>query len=262
MVLTLISWNTKGLLERMKNGELTSLLRHNPEIVCFQETGFCLPDTVEKLNLPHGYSAWFSPKVSQGSCGVGMIARIHPASVSFASPEVGKEGEGRLMTAEFRDFSLINTYIPPGDEKHTAMQEKLSFLDHVLDTVGVLRNKGRPVIVGGDLSVAHTDLDLWNFGNHYPLHCGTTPEERSRLDQLIRMGFSDTFRLFSSQPGAYTWRQKGNGLRHRERGLRLDYFFASADLKDRVLGSSILHGTHGSSHSPIILELEIPEQES
>lgn len=259
MILTLVSWNANGLAARMERGDLIPLLRHNPEIVCFQETKIAPSDIRERLRLLHGYQSWFSPLWRDRYCGVGMIARLTPRPVSFAAPAPLIDGKGRVMTADFLPFTLFNVYVPAGDGKQSGMEEKLAFLDSLLDAVGRLCEAGRPVVLCGDFAIAHTDRDLWNPEEGCPSRCGTTREERGRLDRLVEMGFTDTLRLFNARPDAFTWWYTGHGLRQQGRGWRLDYFFVSGDLKDRVRGCSILKGIRGSDHCPVCLELEIAE---
>jgi len=249
MTLTLLSWKVNELIDRAGRDEITPLLRHNPEIVCFQETKTAPLDIKRKPDTRHGYRAWFSPYCREGYCGVGMLTRIDPDAVSFTPTDPHVSGEGLLMTAEFRDFTLINTYVPKGDGKPVPVQGKLAFLDTLLKILANLREQARPVILCGHLNVAHTDLDLWNIGHGNPPRCGTTGDERLRLDRLTGMGFIDAFRLFSSLPNAFTWERSG-------RGMRLDYFFVSQDLRDCILDSAILNRVEGSGHRPISLELE------
>jgi exodeoxyribonuclease-3 len=260
VILTLISWNTNGLLARMEKGDLIPLLHHNPEIVCFQETRVAPPDVAEWLRTLYGYRSWFSPLWEDRYYGVGMIARISPKAVSFSAGDPRTDGQGRIMLADFQAFTLINVYVPAGDGGAGATGKKLAFLDGLLDTVARLQNRGSPVVVCGDFCIAHTDQDLSDpairMGYRNP---GMTVEERARLDRLIGLGFIDPFRMIDRENVASAGWRTGHGLRQQDLCWRRDYFFISSELRDRLKSCSALKDVRGFDHNPVLIEFEIAE---
>jgi len=259
MILTLISWNSTGLIARMEKGELSPLLRHNPEIVCLQDTRIAGTAVPDRLRSIHGYYSHFSELWRGMDNGVGMISRISPKAVTFGAGDPRTDGQGQVMTADFGIFSLVNAYVPVGDGKPFSMNDKLSFLDGLLDTIVRLQELNRPVIVCGDFNIAHTDQDLRNPDESGPGITGTTVEERSRLDRLIGLRFFDALRLFDQRADAFTCWNSSKNLRQQGTGWRGDYFFVSNDLRDNVRGCSVIEGIQGSNHCPISLELEVAE---
>lgn len=259
MILTLISWNVSGLIQRMEKGELGPVLHHNPEIVCFQETRMNGSDISERLRPLYGYHSWFSELPQERYSNVGMISRLIPRQVSFGLGDPRTDGVGRAMMADLEFFTLINASVPSGDGESYPMKMKLAFLDGLLDAIARLREQGRPVVLCGDLNVAHTDRDLWDAKTFDPEKPKVTEGERSRLDRLAGLGFVDPLRAHGDRPDAFTWWHTGHGIWQQKRGMRLDYFFVSPDLKCSIRNCAILSGIRGSDHFPILLELEIPE---
>jgi len=259
MILTLISWNGTGLIARMEKGDLAFLLRHNPEIVCLQDTRIPGTGVPDRLRSMYGYHSYFSELWRGMVNGVGMISRISPVSVTFGTGDPRTDGQGRVMTADFGTFTLVNAYVPLGDGKPFTMNEKLSFLDGILDTIVHLQKMGRPVIVSGDFNIAHTDQDLRNPDEFGPGITGMTQEERSRLDRLIGLRFFDPLRLHNQPADAFTCWNSGKKLWQQGPDWRVDYFFVSNDLRDRVRGCSVVKESLGSDHCPLSLELEFSE---
>lgn len=259
MILNLISWNVSGLVQRLEKGELGQVLRHNPEIICFQETQTTGSDIHERFRFLHGYYSSFSELSQDHLSNVGLLSRVIPRGVSFMLGDPRTDGLGRAMMADFEFFTLVNAYVPDGEGMTNQMEMKLAFLDGLIDNIARLREQGRPVVICGDFNVAHTDRDLSNAKTFDPEKPKVTASERSRLDRLAGLGFIDPLRVQSDRPDVFTWWQTDPGLWKRKRGMRLDYFFVSSDLEYSIRNSEILSGIRGSDHLPILLELEIME---
>ena len=254
---TIISWNVNGLRQRHTQNAILPLFRHNPEIVCIQETKTLrekIPDDLKRL---HGYHIFCAP-VPQGSFTELMLfSRIKPVSVRYGFGIPAFDDEGRVIIADFGTFVLLNIYFPLGIAPVDTLEHKLAFYDAFLACAGQLNSDGRPVIVCGDFSIAHTDNDVESIKKHASRQVGTTVAEREKIDTLIRMGFTDVLRMFHTEKGAYTWWPNGFRIPERHLGRRLDYFFVNGRVSPFVLGSEILSHIEGSDHCPVTMDVAL-----
>lgn len=268
----LISWNTNGLRGTVKQGYFEPLFKkYNPDILCLQETkseASQLEDGVK--NVASYYSYFCHSKRKKGYSGTAIFSKEEPISVLYDFPrairakfalhedEYGNPNdEGRILTAEYKKFFLVNVYTPnsKGDLSRLKLREKLwdpAFLTYCKEL-----EKKKPVIFCGDLNVAHQEIDLArpkeNTGHH-----GFTKEEREGVDKIITAGFVDTFRhLHPTQKDAYTYWDQISRARDRNVGWRIDYFFASKKLSSKITKAEILSDYMGSDHCPILLEVTL-----
>lgn len=258
MTLTLLSWNVNGLRACYDRKYFLPLFRHNPDIVCVQETKAPQEKLPEKVRTLYGYHTYFSAVPQGSTAGVGLFTRKEPRSVAFGFGDPAFDNKGRVLVADYGEFVLLNMHFPLGIKPMSNLDNKLKFYDAFLRYVRTL-GTGRAVIICGDFNVAHTDHDLYNPPKKPVRQIGISPEERNRIDQLIALGFADTFRMFHAGPGHYTRWPFQNDARKRNFGWRLDYFFASERVRPCVLDAAILSGYPGSDHCPIQLDLELPE---
>ena len=259
MILTILSWNVNGLRECYERKYFLPVFRHNPDIVCVQETksaGEKLPERVRNLI---GYHTFFSAVPAGSTAGVGLFSRNRPLSVQYGFGDPLFDNKGRVLVADYGGFVLLNMHIPLGIRPMGNLDNKLELFDSFLGYVRSLREKGREVVICGDFNVAHTDRDLYNPPKKPVRQIGVSPEERSRLDQLVTLGFTDTFRIFHQGAGHYTRWPFQNNSRERNFGWRIDYCFVSPALRPRVTGAAILKGVRGSDHCPVMVELELPD---
>jgi exodeoxyribonuclease-3 len=247
----LISWNVNGLRAVLRKNFLDYLDAEQPDVLCLQETK-CHPDAVEQL-WPASYSTYWNCAEKRGYSGTAIFTKARPQRVT---PHLGRaehDREGRVLTAEFADFFLVNVYVPNSkrDLSRLAYRQKwdrdfLRFLKQL--------EREKPVIVGGDFNVAHTELDLANPRANVHNH-GFTPEERAGFSAFVRAGFLDTFREFERGGGHYTWWSQLTGARARNVGWRIDYFLISASLRPRLKRAFIRAAVEGSDHCPVGIEL-------
>ena len=279
--ITLISWNVNGIRAVSKKEiaegprfnpllqkeELVKLkfnewLHHvSPDALCLQETKAQPEQLTAALLNPQGYVSNWSSAEKKGYSGVVTYSKEKPARVNTELAVDRLNNEGRLMETEFSDFVLLNAYFPNGKLSAKRLKYKMDFYDAFLDYVVDLRNKGKSLIICGDVNTAHTEIDLSHPKANEDTS-GFLPEERKWIDKLISKGFIDTFRYFNKEPENYTWwsmRNVVNGVTARERnvGWRIDYFYVSEDLIDKVTESRIMSDVMGSDHCPIILKLKI-----
>ncbi len=263
----MISWNTNGVRATYKQGNFDPLFTdYAPDILCLQETKATpeqLPDAVREV---FGYDAYFSwPEVKKGYSGVAIYTKETPIKVTtgidmkalpaVARPEEDAE-EGRTITAEYKDFYMITCYFPNGGGGPERLDYKLQFYDQFLKYIENLR-KTKPVIFCGDVNTAHNEIDL-SRPKENVMNTGFLPIERAWMDTLVAHGWIDAYRmLYPEETGVYTYWDQKTASRERNVGWRIDYFFISKDLKEKVTGFQTLKDYYGSDHCPIVLDIKL-----
>lgn len=248
----LISWNVNGLRAVLKKNFLTYLAAENPDILCLQETK-CTPDQVEPLWPAHYTTHWNSAE-KKGYSGTAIFTQTRPLRVTLGIGRDEHDREGRVLTAEFADFFLVNVYTPNSQRELTRLPYRQTWDRDFLAYLKKLEAT-KPVIWCGDLNVAHTEIDLANPKSNLKNH-GFTPEERAGFSAHLAAGFLDTFREFESGGGHYTWWSPMSGARARNIGWRLDYFLVSAALRPRLQQAFIRPEITGSDHCPVGIKLK------
>jgi exodeoxyribonuclease-3 len=248
----LISWNVNGLRAVLRKNFLDYLEAENPDVLCLQETR-CSPDDVEQL-WPVRYTTYWNSAPRKGYSGTAIFTKIRPLKVVQGMAMPHHDGEGRVLTAEFADFSLVNVYVPNSQRELTRLGYRQQWDRDFLRYLRKLERR-KPVIFCGDLNVAHTEIDLANPRANIHNH-GFTPEERAGFRALVKAGFVDTFREFEKGGGHYTWWSPMAGARSRNVGWRIDYFLISAALRPRLKSAFILSAVEGSDHCPVGIEFE------
>lgn len=247
----IISWNVNGLRSILKKGFLDFLSAEDPDVICLQEVKATKEDV--ELDLPQYHQYWNSAQ-KKGYSGTCIFTKVKPLSVVNGILLDIHDMEGRVITAEFPDFSLVNVYVPNSKRDLSRLEYRSKQWD--VDFLHYLKKleKKKPVVFCGDMNVAHTEIDLSfpkaNVKNH-----GFTPEERAGFDRIIESGFIDTFREFEKGPKNYTWWSQFRNARERNIGWRIDYFLISPALRPQLKASTILKEVRGSDHCPILLEL-------
>jgi exodeoxyribonuclease-3 len=248
----LISWNVNGLRAILKRNFLEFLDAEQPDILCLQETR-CAPDDVEQL-WPRHYTTYWNCAEKKGYSGTAIFTRPRPLQVT---PHVGiplHDREGRVLTAEYETFYLVNVYVPNAQRELTRLAYRQTWDADFLKFLQRLEKK-KPVIFCGDFNVAHTELDLANPKANVHNH-GFTVEERAGFTAFLTAGFVDTFREFEQGGGHYSWWSPMGGARARNVGWRLDYFLISPSLRPRLLQARILPKILGSDHCPVAIEIK------
>lgn len=250
----LASWNVNGIRACERGGFLKWFEAQAADIVCVQETK-ARPEQVspEVLN-PLGFHSYWHSAEKAGYSGVAVFSKKEPLSIreGLGIPEY--DSEGRVLVLEYPEFVLINAYFPNSQRDHARLPYKLSFCDSMLEFTERLRGQGKHVLVCGDYNIAHREIDLKNPKTNIN-NAGFLPEERAWMDRFVEAGYVDTFRNFVNDPGHYTWWSYRPGVREKNIGWRLDYFFSNAELKDRLMSASIQPQVRGSDHCPVMLEL-------
>lgn len=249
------SWNVNGFRAVVKKGFWDWFRKTEADVVCLQEVKASTDQIPKKDKEISGYVPLWNPaSVKKGYSGVASFYRRTPLEVRFELPDKRFQGEGRLIQLEFEDFYLLNVYFPNGQMSEERLQYKLDYYDYFLDYAQELRTK-KPVVVCGDYNTAHKEIDLKNPKANSD-RSGFLPIEREWIDKFIRHGFIDTFRMFNQEPGHYTWWTYRFNARAKNAGWRIDYFFVSEELKNKVQDSWIESKVMGSDHCPIGLILQ------
>lgn len=254
-MIKILSWNVNGIRAALKKGLLDWLKKESPEVLCLQETKALPTQLPPELLHPSGYEAFFNSAERLGYSGVATFSKAKPVEVNNGFGVKKFDGEGRVLETEFKDFSLFNIYFPNGKMNAERLKYKMDFYEEVLKYFLKLRKKGKRLVICGDYNTAHQPIDLSRPKENEKVS-GFLPMERAWIDQLIKSGFLDTFRLFNQDPGHYTWWDQMTRARERNVGWRIDYHFISEDLKPHLKDAFILPEVMGSDHCPVGITLK------
>ncbi len=248
----LISWNVNGLRAVVKKGFEELFYGLEADIFCLQETK--LQEGQIELDLP-GYEMFWNYAEKKGYSGTAMFTKVTPLTVSYGLGITEHDTEGRALTLEFEEFFLVCVYTPNAQDELKRLDYRMSWEDAFRDYVCALDAK-KPVIICGDLNVAHQEIDLknpkTNRGNP-----GFSDEERAKFSELLGAGFTDTFRfLYPDTEGAYSWWSYRMNAREKNVGWRIDYFLASDRLRDNIDKAFICSEIFGSDHCPVGLDIQ------
>ena len=253
----LYSWNVNGIRAAVRKGFLDWLAAEQPDIVCVQETKAWPEQLSEEIRNPNGYRAYWAGGERKGYSGVGLITKAAPLDVQFGLGLPEFDREGRTIVADYGGFVLILAYFPNGGRDHARVPYKMAYKAAFLDYCQTLRARGRNVIFCGDINTSHQPIDLARPKQNVK-KTGFLPEERVWLDQIVALGYIDTFRYFyPDKTGAYTWWTQIGGARARNVGWRLDYFFVSPETEPLLIDAAIHPEVLGSDHCPVSLEIEV-----
>ncbi len=248
----LISWNVNGLRACLGKGFLDFFHQEKADIFCIQETK--MQEGQAELSL-EGYSQYWNSAVKKGYSGTAVFSRIAPLSVVY---DIGCEehsGEGRAITLEFENFYLVNVYTPNSQQELARLDYRMLWEDAFREYIGKLDQK-KPVVICGDMNVAHQEIDLKNPKTNRR-NAGFTDEERNKMTELLQAGFVDSFRyLHPDAQGAYSWWSYRFRAREKNAGWRIDYFLVSQRWADRIKLAEIHSEIFGSDHCPVSLELD------
>ncbi|GAB7053619.1 MULTISPECIES: exodeoxyribonuclease III [unclassified Paenibacillus] len=247
----LVSWNVNGLRSCVNKGFYDYFKTADADIFCIQETK--LQEGQIRLELDAEYVQYWNYAEKKGYSGTAVFTRIEPVSVRYGMEEE-QEPEGRIITLEYDAFYLVNVYTPNARRDLSRLEFRLAWEDRFRSFLQRL-DAHKPVIVCGDLNVAHQEIDLKNAKSNRN-NSGFTPEERYQMTQLLEAGFIDTFRHFyPDRTDAYTWWSLMPKVRERNIGWRIDYFLASSRLAPFLLDAQIDAHVTGSDHCPVILKI-------
>ena len=248
----LVSWNVNGLRACLNKGFMDYFQNVDADIFCLQETKL-QPDQIQ-LELP-GYYLFWNSAIKKGYSGTAVFSKKEPMEVYYDIGDPKHAGEGRSITLEFPDFYLVTAYTPNSQRELARLSYRMEWEDAFRGYVGRLDQK-KPVIICGDLNVAHQEIDLKNPKSNRG-NAGFSDEERGKMTELLQSGFTDTFRyLYPDAQGIYSWWSYMFHAREKNAGWRIDYFLVSDRLRDSIREASIRTEILGSDHCPVELVLE------
>ena len=246
-----ISWNVNGLRACVQKGFADFFAAADADLFCLQETKL----QAGQIDLPlPGYHSFWNYAQKKGYSGTAVFAKQAPLSVTYGMDIPELDTEGRLITLEYPEFYLVTCYTPNAQQGLARIDHRLKWEDAFREYLQGL-DRVKPVIVCGDLNVAHQEIDLKNPGPNRR-NPGFTDEEREKMTKLLDSGFVDTFRaLYPDRTGAYSWWSYRGRARENNTGWRIDYFIVSERLRSRIRGADIWSEVQGSDHCPVVLEL-------
>lgn len=247
-----VSWNVNGLRACLKKGFMDVFRMLDADVFCVQETKMQEGQAI--LDLP-GYQQYWNSAEKKGYSGTAVFTRLEPLNIVYGIDDAQYDREGRVITLEFPDFYLVNCYTPNSQRGLERLNYRLAWED-VFRTYLKAIDVKKPVLLCGDLNVAHEDIDLKNpKTNHH--NAGFTDEERGKFQELLATGFLDTYRtLHPDTTGAYTWWSYLRKARLTNAGWRIDYFLASEKLRSRIESATIYADIYGSDHCPVGVVVE------
>lgn len=255
-MLKLYSWNVNGIRAVEKKGFLDWLAQSGGDVVAVQETK-ARPDQLSAALLnPIGYQADWSSAEKKGYSGVGTYSRMMPKAVYHGFGDERFDKDGRILISDFARFVFFNIYFPNGGRGPEWVQHKLEFYKRFIEVVTGYTQQGRSVIATGDVNTAYAEIDLARPKEN-STKTGFLPEERAAMNDFFAAGLIDTFRHLHPTAVKYTWWDMVSRARERNVGWRLDYFFVSSDLKDKIIDAEIHDQVMGSDHCPISLALDL-----
>lgn len=256
-ILNLVCWNVNGIRSIVKKDFLQDVKAMAPDMLCLQETKASVEEVKKVLELMPGYAGFInSSKARQGYSGTAILTKTEPIAVTYDMAIEEHDQEGRVVTAEFPEFFLITVYTPNSGEGLKRLEYRGKW-DEAFRKYVVGLNKRKPVIICGDLNVAHQPIDIARPKENYNKSSGYTQQEIDGMQNLLNAGFIDTFRYFHPEEVKYTYWNYMFNARARNVGWRIDYFLTSKSIIGKVKDATIYNEYFGSDHCPIGLALEI-----
>ena len=250
----IISYNVNGIRAALKKGWMTWVKSEDPDLICLQET----KAHKEQLDLSvfEGYKTyWFSAE-KKGYSSVAILTKTEPDHIEYGCGIEKIDREGRIIRADYGDFSVLSCYFPSGSSGDVRHEYKMDFLQEFQEYINDLKKTRTNLLISGDVNIVHTSIDI-----HNPLinkdTSGFKPEEREWVTQFLASGFIDSFRELNDEPHNYTWWTYRAGARGKNLGWRIDYHFISESLRSKLNRSLILADAVHSDHCPILIDLDV-----
>lgn len=248
----IISWNVNGLRACIGKGFFDFVKEQNADIYCLQETKM----QPEQADFDSGeYEIFWNSAEKKGYSGVAVLTRIPPINVTYGIGIDKHDHEGRVLTLEFENFYLVNCYTPNSQNELKRLDYRMEWEDDFRNHLKQL-DKNKPIVLCGDLNVAHTEIDLKNPKSNVN-NAGFTVNEREKMTALLESGFVDTWRHFNPDTeGVYSWWSYRFNARKNNAGWRIDYFIVSNSFINNVTAADILTQVFGSDHCPVLVEIK------
>jgi exodeoxyribonuclease III len=252
----LISWNLNGIRAVAQKGLLSIINDFQADIICFQETKAQDDQVKEVLNQLEGYHIAVSSADKKGYSGTAILSKIRPVSVQYGLNIAEHDNEGRLITAEFDNFYLLTVYVPNSQNELARLPYRTKWDADLLAYIKTLNQK-KPVIICGDMNVAHQPIDLANPKANFNKTAGYTQQEIEGMDNFIKAGFTDSFRALYPSEIKYSWWSYRFNSRAKNIGWRIDYFLLSDRLVPGLNDAFIMNEVEGSDHCPVGITINL-----
>jgi len=251
----IISYNVNGIRAATRKGFVEWLGQEQYDVVCLQEIK-ATPEQFDASQIEQlGYHTYWMPAEKKGYSGVAILSKLEPDHVVYGCSMDIYDQEGRVIRADYPNFSVISVYMPSGSSGDIRQEFKMQWLDDFSHYIEKLKDSYPKLIISGDYNICHKAVDI-----HDPMRnknsSGFLPEEREWMSQFVNSGFVDTFRYFNTSPHQYSWWSYRARAREKNLGWRIDYHMATQNLKDKLKGSAILDDVKHSDHCPVLLELD------
>jgi exodeoxyribonuclease-3 len=251
----IITYNINGVRAALNKGLADWIKASNPDILCFQEIK-ASPDQFNTAIFEDlGYHHFWYPAQKKGYSGVAILSKTKPLNVKYGCGIESYDSEGRILQADYDQFSVISLYLPSGSSGDDRQVFKMNFLEDFIVYVNNLRIEKPNLIISGDYNICHKSIDI-----HNPVANANTsgflPEERQWMDRFTQSGFLDTFRVFNQEPHHYSWWTYRAGARGKNLGWRIDYNMVSEPMREKLKRAAILKEAMHSDHCPVLLEIE------
>ena len=250
----LISWNVNGLRAVIKKGFKEFFEKEDADIFCIQETKMQQDQIDDEIkSLFSKYNCYWNSAIRKGYSGTAVFTKQKPLNVTYGIGIEEHDQEGRIITLEFEKFYLVNCYTPNSKRELERLEYRMTWEDEIKNYLLKL-NETKPVILCGDLNVAHEEIDLKNPKTNRH-NAGFTDEERGKMTELLDAGFTDTFRYLYPEKIEYSWWSYMGHAREKNVGWRIDYFIVSNDFRENIKEAKIYSAVMGSDHCPVGIEL-------
>lgn len=251
----LVSWNVNGIRAAMKKDFPASLKAMKTDVLCLQETKAQDEQVLEALADIDGYHIYTNSAVKKGYSGTAILSKVEPLEVRFGMGLIEHDQEGRIIIAEYEDYNLITVYTPNSGSELKRLEYRQRWDSDFLIYMKGLETE-KPVIICGDLNVAHKEIDLARPQANYNKSAGYMQEEIDGMDNIVTAELVDTFRYMKPEEIKYSWWSYRAGARANNVGWRIDYFLMSQCLVDKIKAVDILDDVMGSDHCPVLLDLK------
>lgn len=252
----IISYNVNGIRSALSKNWLSWLKASDPDVVCLQEIKASPDQLVDLLLLEQlGYEHYWNPAQKKGYSGTAIFTKHSPKHVEYGCGIEEYDREGRVIRADFDDFSVMSTYFPSGSSGDERQQFKYRFLEDFQDYADKIKIEKPKLVISGDYNICHQAIDIHNPKSNAN-SSGFLPAEREWMENFIRSGFVDSFRHLNSEPHNYTWWSYRANARTKNLGWRIDYNMITEGLRDNIRRAAILPEARHSDHCPVLLELK------
>lgn len=251
----IVSYNVNGIRAALNKGFAEWLKQEDPDIIGLQEVKALENQFDTRIFEDMGYHIYWFPAVKKGYSGVAILSKVKPKNIAYGMGLSVYDDEGRMIRADYEDFSFVSAYFPSGTTGDVRQDFKYQFLDDIYGYTQDLIQGYPNLILSGDYNICHKHIDIHNPVSNKN-SSGFLPEERAWMDKFTSSSFDDSFRIFNQDPHHYTWWSYRAGSRGKNLGWRIDYHMTTSGMKDRINNSVILPDAQHSDHCPILIEID------